>query len=242
MKGVILAAGRGTRLSRHHGMQHKALLQVKGRPIIDYTLDAFQDVGVDQVAIVIGHGAHAVKAWIGDGARHNLRVQYVYNPRYRHGNALSLFAARSFAADEPFILSMADHMISSGLLQAVLDVPQPDNVLAVDFSTSSYHLEDATRVQVSGDGTITEIGKYVARWNGVDAGVFRLNPVIFESVGGLPGAEVSEFQLSQAISHMIALGHPLRACDVSGLFWHDVDTWEDLSVVRRTLAGRVSWR
>ena len=55
MKGIILAAGCGTRLSLRDGANDKALLPVAGRATIDYTLEAFSQTGVTDVAIVIGH-------------------------------------------------------------------------------------------------------------------------------------------------------------------------------------------
>ena len=121
MLSVILAAGCGSRLSSHDGQLPKLLLPVAGQAIIDHTLEAFSRVGVTEVAIVVGHEARTLREWVGDGARHGMRIQYVFNPDYRMGNALSVYAARSFTDNQPFILSMADHMISTELLRTLLE-------------------------------------------------------------------------------------------------------------------------
>ena len=52
LKGVILAAGCGTRIAPHNGPPHKVLIPVAGRAIIDYTLEAFGQAGVTDVALV----------------------------------------------------------------------------------------------------------------------------------------------------------------------------------------------
>ncbi len=241
MRGVILAAGCGTRLSFHNGQRPKVLLPVAGRAIIDYTLEAFRQAGVTDLAIVIGYKGDALKESVGDGSRHGLRIQYVYNPDYKRGNALSLYVARHFTEDTPFLLSMADHMISPSLLARLLDIPAPANALAVDFTPSSSQIEEGTRVLISRDGLITHIGKDLSRWNGIDAGVFKLTSAIFEAITDLIGEKTTEYELSQAITRMINRGGPLQACDVSDCFWHDIDTWEDLSLVRKTLAGEGWW-
>ena len=235
MKGVILAAGLGSRLSIHNGRRPKVLLPVAGRAIIDHTLETFGHVGVTNLAIVVGYQAEALEWWVGDGSRYGLRVQYVYNPDYQLGNALSLYAAKSFTGNEPFLLSMADHMISPGLLRGLLDDRDLANLIAVDFTISSRNIVEDTKVMVGRDGLITHIGKELYRWNGVDAGAFRLTPAIFEAIDGLLGEEGAEFELSRAITRMIDLGHPLRACDITGCFWQDIDTWEDLDLVRKAL-------
>lgn len=237
MKGVILAAGQGTRLSANNGACHKALLRVGERAIIDYPLESFNSVGIDDLAIVIGHQGNAVREWVGDGSRYGLKIRYVFNPEYMGGNALSLSTVRSFTEDEPFILSMADHMVSSSLLQRVIDMNTNDSVLAVDFDSSTRHVYEGTRVLVNDTGLITKIGKELPSWNGIDAGVFYLFPPIFDSIDGIIRERNPEYQLSQAVTRMISLGHPLEACDITGCFWQDVDTWEDLLFVRQSFAG-----
>ncbi len=241
MRGVILAAGCGTRLSLYDGRRHKVLLPVAGRPIIDYTLEAFGQAGVTEVAIVIGYQGDALREWVGDGSRHGLYIQYVSNPDYRWGNALSVHVARSFTEDAPFLLSMADHMISPGLLSRLLDIQEPVNALAVDFSLSSRQIEEGTRVSVSRDGLVTHVGKDLPHWNGIDAGAFRLTSAIFDAIAELVDEKRTEYELSQAVTRMIAHGHPLRACDISGCFWQDIDTWEDLNLARKALAGEWLW-
>jgi len=241
MRGVILAAGCGTRLSPYSGQGHKVLLPVAGRAIIDYTIEAFGQVGVTDLAIVIGHQGDALRQRIGDGSRQGIRIQYISNPDYWLGNALSLYVARSFTGDAPFLLSMADHTITSDLLARLLDIRGLANILAVDFTLSPRQIEEGTRVLVSQEGLVTNLGKNLSLWNGIDAGVFRLTPAIFEAIADLIVEKRNEYELSQAITRMIKRGHPLRACDISGCFWQDIDTWEDLNLARKTLGGGGLW-
>ena len=96
-------------------------------------------------------------------------------------------------------------------------------------------------MMVDGTGLITQIGKEITRWNGVDAGVFQLTPAIFAALEGCIGEERDEYQLSQAITRMIEGEDHVWACDISNCFWHDIDTWDDLNVVRRVMAGEEAW-
>lgn len=237
MKGVILAAGRGTRLSTSNGIGHKVLLRVAGRAIIDYALESFSHVGITDLAIVIGHHGDTIKEWVGDGTRQGLHIRYVFNPDYQLGNALSLYAARFFTADDSFVLAMADHMFSAPLLERIMDLNTTTSALAVDFGLSLDHIDEATRVQVNDVGLITSIGKNLPVWNAIDAGVFRLTPAIFDSIADILRQESTEYQLSQAITRMIDQGYPLQASDITGCFWQDVDTREDLEIVRKAFAG-----
>ena len=237
MRGVILAAGCGTRIATYDRQPHKVLLPVAGRAIIDYTLEAFGQAGVTDVVLVIGHQGDAVKMWVGDGAQMGLRVAYITNPDYELGNALSLSVARSYLGEEPFLLSMGDHMVSAALLERLMAAPELGDLLSVDFAPTPRHIEEGTRVRVGSAGLVTHIGKDLARWDGIDAGAFRLSAAIFEAIDSLQGGDSAQYELSRAITLMLDKGHPLRACDISGCFWQDVDTWEDLNLARQTLAG-----
>lgn len=236
MKGVIIAAGCGARLGPTIPAPHKVLLSVAGRSIIDYTLSAFSEAGVTDLAIVIGFSGLAIQESVGNGNRYGMRITYIQNPEYLLGNAVSVRVAKPFVEDSSFLLSMADHMISSSILDRLIRAESAANALAVDFDYSARHIDEGTRVSVSEDGFVTDIGKTISEWRGIDAGVFRLNSAVFGAIDDMLLAESPEYQLSRAITRMIEAGRMLEACDISGLFWHDIDTWDDLHHVRQSLA------
>ena len=238
MRGIILAAGSGTRLSAYHGQLPKSLLEVAGRPIIDHVLEAFCRAGVTELSVVVGYKGDVLKERIEDGSRWGLNIQYVTNPDYHMGNALSLYAARAYAEDEPFLLSMADHMIGPDVLARLLEGPESANALAVDFTLSPRQVEEGTKVLVNEDGLITQMGKALSVYNGIDAGAFRLTRSIFKAIHDLKEEQGPDLELSQGMTRMIQDGSSLQACDISGCFWYDVDTIEDLNFVRETLEKR----
>ncbi len=214
----------------------KVLLPVGVSNVIEYTLSAFAQCRIFDVVIVVGYQAAAVQQWIGDGARYGLRVEYAHNADFRLGNAVSLYAARSFTNGDSFILSMADHMLSADLLGRIVDYPGSGSVLGVDFDPAPNEVAEGTRVMVR-SGVVEQIGKGLNDWNGIDTGVFRLTPAVFEAVENTMAFERPEYQLSNAIRRMLLADQTLFACDVSDCFWQDVDTVEDLDLVRRAVAG-----
>ena len=60
LKGVILAAGDGGRLLPITLKTPKVLLEVAGRPIIQYPLEALHASGVDNIAVVVGYKSEAI--------------------------------------------------------------------------------------------------------------------------------------------------------------------------------------
>jgi len=235
MKGVILAAGMGSRFGLHTQEEHKLLLTVNDVPIIDYTLHAFSRAGISDVALVTGFMADRINDWVGNGSRYGLRVSYIFNPDYKLGNAVSVQVARVFTNNQNFVLSMGDHMISTDLIARVMNANGnfKDNVLGVDFDLRKAH--EATLVLVDDETKISSIGKRIRTWNGIDSGVFRFNPDIYKLIDQWIAYDSSgRFELSGALDYLIKQGGFLKSCDISGCYWYDVDNIEDLHNLRMT--------
>lgn len=241
MKGVILAAGDGIRLAPLTLDRPKPLVLVLGRPLLDYTLDAFVAVGVTDLALVVGCKEEMIRAWVGDGRSYGAQVTYVYNPDYELENAISLYAARQAVPDQPFILSMADHMISPQILAHLLAMGDDHDTLCIDrLARACPQVNDATRVWVDEAGFITRIGKRIERWNAIDTGVFLFTPRIFDAISHLSCLQDEGCGISDAVTRLIEKGPGMRTCDVSGAFWMDVDTLEDLRYIEATFGEQES--
>ena len=238
MKAVILAAGHGSRFGQY-GVRHKALLLVNGQTVIDYTLDGFREAGIREIVLVIGHEGQVLQDALGDGSSRGLDITYVMNTEHHRGNAVSVLAAKEAVGDNPFILSMADHMPSSEIILGLVNGSNGNgttlNALAVDFAPADRDVEEGTRVSVDDEGHIVAIGKQLRQWNGIDCGVFRFTSAIFEAVEAKLAEDSTHDELSQAVTRMILSGNNLHAHDVGGAFWFDVDTWEDLMLAREAL-------
>ena len=79
---------------------------------------------------------------------------------------------------------MADHLVSSSLIQRVLRGPLgPKDVgLGADRDTARlFDLDDAMKVFVD-EGRIRRIGKQLRTWNAVDTGVFLATPTLFDAL------------------------------------------------------------
>jgi len=242
MVGVILAAGDGTRLAPLTDYRPKPLVPVLGRPLIEYTIRSFAQVGIRELVIVIGYRGEMIAQEIGYKRSYGLKVSYVPNSCYKGGNGTSIHAARPHLADEPFILAMADHMITAPLLGKLLETRDPVDTLCIDRSAQAPpQLKDATKVWINNLGLITRIGKDLKRWNAIDTGVFLFTPHIFPVVANLMREQSGHCTVTDAVRRLIEQ-KGLRACDVSGAFWMDVDTVADLRYVERLLRSPKSNR
>jgi len=78
--GVIPAAGRGIRAYPYTRTIPKSMLQVDGVPLLQSNVELMRDqLGIDDVRIVIGHHGEVIREHFGDGSRYGVRITYVVN-------------------------------------------------------------------------------------------------------------------------------------------------------------------
>ncbi len=233
-KGIILAAGDGDRLGSLTAIRPKVLLLVNGKEqLIRYPIEALAAVGVSDIAIVVGYLGDSVIEALGNGDDFGVRLQYIYNSDYLGGNAISVYKAREWAQEEPVILCMGDHVIDREIVKRLVNRQVFHETLCVDYATTSHHeLAEATKVTVDSAGYIKDVGKDLVYWDALDTGVFQLTENFFRALNELVQYHGTDVEISDVIRFLVGQGHHFDTCDVSGCFWADVDTKEDLDLLR----------
>ena len=233
-KGIILAAGDGDRLGSLTAIRPKVLLPVNGKEqLIMYPIEALAAAGISDIAIVVGYLGDSVMEALGNGDSFGVRLQYVYNSDYLGGNAVSVYKAREWAQGEPVVLCMGDHLIDGKIVKRLLDRQVFNETLCIDYAPTSHHeLAEATKVTVDSAGCIKDIGKDLVCWDALDTGVFLLTEKFFQALHELIQNGGTDVEISDIIRFLVSRGHRFDTCDVSGCFWADVDTKEDLDMVR----------
>jgi MurNAc alpha-1-phosphate uridylyltransferase len=80
MNAMILAAGRGERLRPYTDICPKPLLEIRGKALIEYHLEALAAAGISRVVINLSWLGEQIEAAIGDGSRYGLEVMYSHEP------------------------------------------------------------------------------------------------------------------------------------------------------------------
>ena len=130
MKAVILAAGRGTRLRPLTDTMPKCLVQVHGKPLLQYQLECLDHAGIQHCVIVVGYLADQIQRQFGSRFR-NVRITYVVNERFLETNNLySLWLARH-ELDDDILLMEGDLLFEDDILRDLMDLDLA-NVAVVD--------------------------------------------------------------------------------------------------------------
>ena len=235
MKGIIIAAGYGSRLRPLTSDTPKSLVEIDGKSIITYPIDALVTAGITDISIVVGYRANEITGYL---KKQYPSLNFSYNEDYDGDNALSVFAAHPFIGDDPFVLAMGDHLISPSIVTTLLSNRDINRTLCVDAeSNNASQLSDGTRVMADSMGRIIEIGKELKDWQSIDTGVFMMDAEVLYNIKYLMKHNGKRVSISEVVQHMADTGRHFQVCDVSGQFWADVDTAEDHDSVSNLLRG-----
>ena len=203
MRAMILAAGRGERMRPLTDTTPKPLLQVAGKPLIHYHLEALHRVGVDRVVINLGHLGQQIRAALGQGEQFGLAIDYSDEGDNILETAGGIVKALPLLGDAPFIVDFAALPASIDSLAHLVMVANPAHHPRGDFALE--------------EGLLFNEGEHSLTYSGI--GVYQ--PALFQNL--LPEPQPLAPLLRQAAEQR-RLGGQYHAGR-----WDDVGTPERLN-------------
>jgi dTDP-glucose pyrophosphorylase len=119
MKALILAGGRGKRLDDLSVNNNKCMIQVKGRPAIEYNLDNAVSADVDEIILVVGYRAEDIINYLGTSYK-NKRLRYVIQWE-QQGLVHAIECAREALAGDDFMLLLGDEIMMNPRHRAMVE-------------------------------------------------------------------------------------------------------------------------
>jgi glucose-1-phosphate thymidylyltransferase len=222
MKGLILAAGKGSRLYPVTHMIPKPLLPIANRMTLEYAFDKLKEMGVTEIGIVVGENEESMRNALGDGSQFGVQLTYVRQPEPK-GLAHAVSFAKEFIAGDPFILYLGDAMYSDGFVE-----------LKKKFEESGCanlnlvkEVEDPSRfgvANVEGDRIVKLVEKpKVPESNLAMAGLYFFGPEIWSIFPDLQPSGRGEYEITDAIQMLIDRDHTVLAGQYEGA-WFDTGT------------------
>src|SRR5919197_2680599 len=108
MKAMVLAAGRGERMRPITDRIPKPLVPVAGKPLIVYHLEALARAGVRDVVINLSWLGDRIRAELGDGSRHGVRITYTDEGPVALETGGGIFNAIQHLGPGPFLVVNGD--------------------------------------------------------------------------------------------------------------------------------------
>jgi choline kinase len=231
MRGIILAAGQGTRIRAAHEYP-KCLIRLDhtGWTILDQQIDALLLAGAEAIGIVVGYEKDQIIRHVRRNYRGMLhRFRFIENRAFAETNNIySLWMAREWLSGTSFVVLNADVAFDGRILPPAMSTGAPMTMI-VDPAWR----DETMKVVIAGDRVIrmskqiphhefsaTYIGITV-----VDAGAHQL---LFDRIGELIRRGDTGVFFNAAVQHLADEGLHIAYSETDGLPWAEIDDPSDL--------------
>lgn len=121
MQALMLAAGMGKRLGRYTQNGTKCMVQVNGKALIEYAIEALIKTGIKKLVLVVGYRSNVLKEYIASKFNkenlNGMTIEYIENPVYdRTNNIYSLWLAKDALSNDDTLLLESDVIFDEKIL------------------------------------------------------------------------------------------------------------------------------
>lgn len=223
MKAIILAGGRGTRISRMIQDVPKCTLPIGNKPLARIAVEKMLSRGFD-VIVCVGYRHELVEK-----ALEGLKVKYFYNPFYAVTNSIGTlwFAEKELVGD--LLIMNADVFFDDIILDSLVKSPF-EVVMASDITrvkTGDYFF--LTR----DDDCITKYGKELpleqrtSEYVGMAKIGAKFTPLFKKRINELVSGQQYNLWWENVLYSYVEEGKDIHTLDVDGAFWAEVDYFDD---------------
>lgn len=247
MFGVIMAGGQGSRLRPLTLTRPKPMVEVLGRPVIDFVKDAMQDASIDTVIVTTGYRGEQLEQHVESWNNHSKPIQAWVNQESTPMGTAGSVRLLAEHLTETFVVGSGDSVASFDI-RALL---QAHRESGAKVTMALWEVEDPTEFGIVGLSS-THLGPldgqlrrgYICRFkekptteeafsNVINAGLYIIEPEVLALV---PEGEKFDFS-KQLFPMVLERGWPMFAQTLDGV-WFDVGHPSELIRAQHTLIAQ----
>ena len=230
LKGIILAAGRGSRMGCATDELPKCRTELNGKDLIQWQLDGLQGAGIKEISIVRGYLAHTF----------GFDLTYFENARWAETNmVMSLLSAEEWLINNTCITSYSDIVYSVDAVKLLKEAPY-DIVMSYDPNWEQLWsvrfedpLSDAETFRLDGHRVI-EIGNRTSSISEIEGqfmGLVKFTPLGWKKTKAyleqFAQQELDKMDMTKLLQGLIKVGIEVHATPIRDQ-WFEVDSASDL--------------
>lgn len=184
MKVVIMAGGKGTRITSVASDIPKPMILIDGKPVLEHEIECLRKQGFTDIILTVSHLGSVIMDYFQDGSKFGVHIEY-YFEKEPLGNAGALFKIKE-KLTEDFLLLNADAMFDVDFNRFV-DFHKRHNALVTLFTHPNSHPYDSGLI-ISNEHN--QVEKWLAKEderpmyykNRVNAGLHVISPEVLNQV------------------------------------------------------------
>lgn len=242
MKAIILAAGRGSRMEEATERLPKCLINIFGKPILDYCIESLQKAGfeIKDIGIVTGYKKETIHV---DG------TAMFHNANWETTNMFkSLTMAEEWLSNETCIVCYSDILFNKSAIELLMHSTAD---IAITYYTKYWELwekrfenplDDLETFKINGD-QLLQIGEKPSTKDDIEGqymGLLRITPTgwknIITAIKSPMKKSVEKLDMTTLLQHLITSGVSVTALKTNDL-WLECDNMNDVRVYEKFFDG-----
>lgn len=228
IKGLILAAGRGSRMGDLTAESPKCMVKFKDQLLIERQISSLKKAGIQDIGIVCGYKAEMLYSY---------SPHMFLNPDWENSNMLhSLLCAKEWLFNFPCIVSYSDIFYQPDIVR---DLKDSSAEVAISYDPDwlklwqgrfENPLDDAETFQIDYQGYLTEIGNktdIIENIKGQYMGLLKFSPDFWNKVENILPTLDKNLSLTSFLSLLIDGGTKIKTIPNYGE-WGEIDSPLDL--------------
>ena len=228
MQAIILAAGVGSRLRPITNELPKCLVQVNGKSIIEYQIDAYLDAEIEEIIVLTGYMQEKLVKFL-KSKYQNVKITFINNDYYRTTNNMySLYLEKDLIKGE-FIMSNADVVFSKDMVKLLLKNKE-DSIIAVE---KDMYNEESMKIVVS-KNKVKSISKQIEKSKayGTSIDLYKFNKeateLMFTEISYIINKDKNLNSWTEVALDSILYKTIFKPMNIGERFWYEIDNHEDL--------------
>lgn len=206
MKGLIPAAGKGTRMRPFTRAYPKELLPVGEKAVIEHAVHSMKAAGIEDIVVVVGWKQNAILDYLRSGDEYGVNITYVVQDD-RNGLAGAIKAGEHVIGEESFAVVLGDNYLESEEeVKHLREFHEGNGKLA---TIGAFRTENPSSYGIIDPGEDNKVNGMVEKPEAEEApsdigiaGVYILEPEIFGAINQIEKGKGDEYQLTDAIDKL----------------------------------------
>jgi glucose-1-phosphate thymidylyltransferase len=216
MEGVVLAAGKGTRLQPLTDDKPKGMVEVAGKPILTHCFEQLVKIGANELVVVVGYMKEKIIQFYGD-EYDGVPITYTHQ-REQQGLAHALLTVEDHV-DGDFMLILGDNIFQANLGDVVKRHDEQRTDAA--FLVEEVPWDETSRYGVCDTNKYGEIQEVIEKpddppSNLVMTGFYTFTPAIFHACHLVQPSDRGEYEISDAVDLLLQSGRTIDAIGLDG--------------------------
>jgi len=245
MKGIVLAAGRGSRLNELTEVKPKPLLRLSGKTLFEWQLAAMHKAGIKDITVMTGYQGQAFT---------NFNVKCIHNPSWSSSNMVrTLMCADALLSDSTCIVSYGDIVYHPDIISKLL-VSEGNIAISYDKDWLDLWalrfdnpLDDAETFSERG-GVLVDIGRKTSQLpqiSGQYMGLLKINPAGWAQIKHILDFEgqyvCDKLDMTALLLRLLEKKVLINTVGINGR-WLEVDNQTDLKLYQKKIGDNQNWR